>query len=168
MTSRSKFEQNLEIGKVWEDKFLEHIKSKLSETVTIIDNRKTYRDDKNRKVPDFTLVDAKTNKRTYYDAKCKAYYYDKSVQGKPKELFTMDSSFVDSYRSIAEETGDNVYIAFWDMKKDPDHFYILNVMDKEYDTFLYKNEYTYDNRPAYRWERQNLLKRRLTSEEVML
>lgn len=157
---RAKFKQNLEKGQEWENKLLGILATKLPVTTNVIDNRKFYRDKSNRKLPDFTLVDSVVNKTVYYDAKSKSWYVTKTQDG-TKDLFTMDSSFVDSYRSLARETGDKVYIAFWDKKKDPEHFYVLDVMEPEYDTYLYQNEYTIENRPAYRWEKDKMIKRRV-------
>lgn len=159
--TKATFKENLEKGQEWENKFLNILEKKLPSTTNVIDNRKFYRDKDNRKVPDFTLVDSVANKTVYYDAKSKSWYKTKTSKGELKELFTMDSSFVDSYRSLAEETGSKVYIAFWDKAKDHDHFYVLDVMEPEYDTYLYQNEYTVDNRPAYRWDRNKMIKRKM-------
>lgn len=155
---KNNFKRNLEVGREWEDRFLSLLRGRLPSTTTIIDNRDNYRDTRDRKLPDFTLVDSVQNKTVFYDAKCKSYYNTKTKDGL-KELFTMDSSFVDSYRSLAKETGQKVYIAFWDKKKEPDSFYVLDVMTPEYDTYLYQNEYTIQNRPAYRWDKNDMIKR---------
>jgi len=148
------FNESLEIGRVWEDKFLSILNKRLPKNIGVVDNRNTWRDNRDRKVPDFTLLNAKDGRRVYYDAKSKSYY-----KGNGKNLFTMDSSFVDSYRSLAEETGDKIYIAFWDKKKDPDNFYVLDVTQPEFDIYMYQNEYNVKNRASYRWDIETLIKR---------
>lgn len=156
--NRKQFKQNLEKGKEWEELFYLDLKNRLSKSVTIIDNRNFYRDEKNRKIPDFTLIDSVKNKTVYYDAKSKSYYYTKNDLDEYVSLFTMDVSFVDSYRSISAETGSPVYISFWDKKKDKEHYYVLDVNQKEYDTYSYDNEFTINNRISYRWNIEDLKK----------
>jgi hypothetical protein len=153
---RTKFLKNLEEGKRWENTLLKILKERLPVGVQVIDNRDTYRDNKNRKVPDFTIYNSKTHNKSFYDAKSKKYYITKTDSGEIKELFTMDATFVDSYRSLSKETGNSFYVAFWDNEKDTEAFYVLDVMSPEYDTYYYNNEHNISNSFSYRWDKNNL------------
>ena len=153
-------------GQVWEKKFLQIVENTMQGNYHIIDNRTVYRDVMNRKKPDFTIHDIYNNKTFHCDAKAKKYYRFKDNSGEFRECFTMDSFCVSDYRSFAEESGQSVYISFWDEEKDPDHYYILDVMQNEFDTIYYNNEYNRNNHTTYRWERKHLIKRKIKNIDI--
>lgn len=158
------FIENMDYGKVWEDKFLNILNLKLDDNIKIIDQRGIinpdskykHRDDKNRAVPDFRLVNLKNHTSVMYDAKRKSAYKGKTTNF--KSLFTLDDYKIKSYRSIAEEFNMKVYLAYWDDKNDPDHYYIIDCEIPEYDIYNYNNEY---GTLSYRWDKENAIKRKI-------
>lgn len=142
--TRTKFLENKAKGQVWEDRLCELLQEQLSSDWAIIDNRNVYRDYKQRARPDFTVMNKRTHEINHYDAKHKSAY---------KGLFTLDATKTESYRGIAKETNQKVFLAYWDSRNDPDHYYVLDIMTPETDTFFYDNEYTKDGKPTYRWHK---------------
>jgi hypothetical protein len=164
--SNSRFETSRAKGEIWEKKFLKIIDDNMEGTYHLIDNRKVYRDSSNRKKPDFTIHDMFNNKTIHCDAKAKKFYRFKSNDGEFRECFTMDSFCVKDYRSFAKESSQTVYVAFWDEEKDPEHYYILDVMQEEFDTIYYNNEHNRNNHTTYRWERKHLIKRKIKNVDI--
>ena len=142
---------NYSYGRVWEEMLEKIFMKKLPKHVKVVDAADTMRDRDENSVPDLMLVDTKTHKNVYYDAKRKTFYWDKNNK---RSVFTLDASITESYRSIADKTDSKVYIAVWDDKKDPDHYYLLDVSVPETDRYMYDNQYNKDGKPSYRWAKE--------------
>lgn len=148
-------QQALAKGRVWEEMFIRLLEKKLPEHMKIIDTSATMIDKDCRSMPDIVVYDSKSHNVTYYDAKNKTFYWDNNLRS---SLFTLDEHKAISYRSIAQETNKKVYITVWDSKKDPDHYYIMDILTPETDKFLYDNKYNPRKQLSLRWHK-NLFKR---------
>lgn len=140
----------LDKGKVLETALEAWVKLELlGSEWTLTNTAGVYRDKSGNKFPDFTVTNIKTQETFYLEAKHK-HAYSHPIPGKSGKFFTMDSSFVTSYRNVSASTKSQIIMAYYDDRM-PGNLFFLDINTPEDLIHSYHNKHNINNRPSYLW-----------------
>lgn len=147
-----RFDEDLKKGKEWEEVIKTWLPNHLgSDKWTVVDTRHVHRDKDNDQYPDFELVNNRTGKVHYIDAKTRNMY---TVDG--KFAYGMDEKLYRSYTNIAAKHNTKVYVVFGNLASDPDNAYVLDVNQPPTKIEYFNNGH--GKGLAYRWHVSDLKK----------
>ena len=146
------FYQSALIGEQWEQRMEQWMEKYFSKSNWFYeDARFVHRDDDGDQFPDYLLINKKTDKFCFIDAKKRNAY---NIGG--EYYFGFDEKFYRSYTNIAAKHNSVVYVGFNDPQFDPKHVYVLDVAQACDKRIWFDNAYGKGH--AYRWKIDSLSK----------